>query len=363
MITTRQLSSPVRTNRRIDDVRIKGVHEIPLPDDLLLELPASSAVADLVCDARASVSRILRGEDRRLLVVIGPCSIHDASAALEYACTIRTFAGPHRQSLLIVMRVYFEKPRTRYGWKGLINDPHLDGTHCINEGLRAARRLLLDINGMGVPTATEFVDPITPQYIGDLISWAAIGARTTESQVHRELASGLSCPVGFKNSTSGDVRVAVNAVIAASRPHQFLGVTKSGKAAIVSTTGNTDCHIILRGGTEPNYDEASVTAAAALLAAEGLPPRVMVDCSHGNCAGDYRGQLVVAADVARQRRAGAHHICGVMAESNLIAGNQPFVVGGPMVPGLSITDPCLGLDETASLLGGLASLAPHPGLN
>jgi 3-deoxy-7-phosphoheptulonate synthase len=337
----------------VADVRIRNVEELTPPVDLLREAPISSAIADLVCGARASISRILAGEDGRLLVVIGPCSVHDVPATLAYANWIREISSPLRESLLIVMRVYFEKPRTRGGWKGLINDPHLDGTFRINDGLKLARNLLLDINAMGVPTATEFVDPITPQYMGDLISWAAIGARTTESQVHRELASGLSCPVGFKNSTSGDVRVAVNAAIAASRPHHFLGVTKSGKAAILSTAGNADCHIILRGGARPNYDSASLGAAAALLEADGVCPRVMVDCSHGNCGGDYRRQLMVAQEVARQRSSGCPHICGLMVESNLIGGSQEFVAGAPLTPGLSITDPCLGTEDTAALLSGL----------
>jgi 3-deoxy-7-phosphoheptulonate synthase len=337
-------------HRRTDDVRIRELQEITLPVDLIREAPVPDEVLDLVSETRAAIGRILAGEDLRLLVVIGPCSIHDTAAAVEYARAIQEFSRQMREWMLIVMRVYFEKPRTRCGWKGLINDPYLNGTCQINEGLRLARRLLLEINSLGVPTATEFLDPITPQYIGDLISWAAIGARTTESQVHRELASGLSCPVGFKNSTSGDTQVAVNAVVAASRPQQFLGITKSGKAAIVSTTGNKDCHIILRGGPRPNYDEASVRNVAAHLVAEGLPPRLMVDCSHGNCAGDYRRQLVVAQEVARQRRAGIDHVCGLMAESNLLSGRQAMVIGRPLVPGLSLTDACLGLDETARLL-------------
>jgi 3-deoxy-7-phosphoheptulonate synthase len=363
---TRPCSAPAPASSRIDDVRIHNVQAITMPIDLLQEVPLSGVVADFVCGMRAGISGILAGEDPRLLVVIGPCSIHDVDATLQYARWLRSMSSRLEESLLIVMRVYFEKPRTRGGWKGLINDPQVDGTFHIDHGLKLARKLLLEINGMGVPTATEFVDPITPQYIGDLITWAAIGARTTESQVHRELASGLSCPVGFKNGTTGDIRVAVNAVVAASRPHHFLGVTKSGKAAIVSTVGNRDCHVVLRGGATPNYDAASVAAAATLLAAEGACPRVMVDCSHGNCGGDYRRQLLVAQDVARQRRDGDRHICGVMVESNLIAGNQPFIPGCALVPGLSITDPCLGLEDTATLLGDLAVGAqrvrtPSPG--
>jgi 3-deoxy-7-phosphoheptulonate synthase len=323
--------------------------------ELLREIPITSAAANLVFDTRASISRILTGQDPRLLVVVGPCSVHDITATLEYARWLLDFRRLLADQLLIVMRVYFEKPRTRAGWKGLINDPHLDGSFQINDGLRFARRLLLDINTMGLPTATEFVDPITPQYIGDLIGWAAIGARTSESQVHRELASGLSCPVGFKNGTSGDVWGAVNGVIAAQRPHHFLSVTKSGKAAVISTTGNPDCHVILRGGVRSNYDEASVSAAAAMLADAKACNRVMVDCSHGNCGGDYRRQLLVADEVARQRHAASQHICGVMVESNLLAGNQTLVPGRTPAPGLSITDPCLGIEETADLLGRLAS--------
>jgi 3-deoxy-7-phosphoheptulonate synthase len=340
--------------RRIDDVRVRSVDEMTLPIDLLDAVPISEAAREVVCEARASISRILAGDDRRLLIVIGPCSVHDVSATLEYARWIRDFRSQLGDRLLIVMRVYFEKPRTRGGWKGLINDPYLDGTFHINDGIRVARQLLLDINDMGIPTATEFVDPITPQYIGDLISWAAIGARTAESQVHRELASGLSCPVGFKNTTGGDVRVAVNAVIAAGRPHHFLGVTKLGKAAIVSTTGNADCHIILRGGHRPNYDKASVAEAVALLSADGMCPRVMVDCSHGNCEGDYRRQLLVAQDVAVQRSELPDRICGVMVESNLVAGSQKVTAVGRLIPGISVTDPCLGIEDTATLLSGLA---------
>jgi 3-deoxy-7-phosphoheptulonate synthase len=340
---------------RVDDVRIRDVQVITPPFELLEAVPVTDTIAETVCNARASISRILSGDDRRLLVVVGPCSIHDVGAALEYARIIQSFRRELGEHLHIVMRVYFEKPRTRGGWKGLINDPHLDGTYRINDGLTLARRLLFEINGMGVPTATEFVDPITPQYIGDLISWAAIGARTTESQVHRELASGLSCPVGFKNSTSGDVRVAVNAVVTANRPHHFLSVMKSGQAAIVSTTGNADCHVILRGGPRPNHDAASVAAAAALLAAEGVCARVMVDCSHGNCGDDYGRQISVAEEVVRQRESGSTHVCGVMVESNLIAGKQELGANRPLVPGLSITDPCLGIDDTAMLLEGLVT--------
>jgi 3-deoxy-7-phosphoheptulonate synthase len=340
---------------RIDDARIQAVQELTLPMHLLEEMPITPAVAKFVCGERSSISRILSGEDPRLLVVVGPCSIHNVQAALDYAKWLLEFRRTVGDSLLIVMRVYFEKPRTRAGWKGLINDPYLDGSFRINDGLRLARKLLMEINTLGVPTATEFVDPITPQYIGDLISWAAIGARTAESQIHRELASGLSCPVGFKNGTTGDVSVAVNAVVAAQRAQHFLGITKSGQAAVVSTSGNPDCIVILRGGMRPNYDESSIQAAAALLRAAEVCPRVMVDCSHGNCRGDYHQQMNVAEDVIRQRRAGSKNICGLMVESNLLGGRQAFVAGDSLVPGLSITDPCLSIEDTARLLSGLVA--------
>jgi 3-deoxy-7-phosphoheptulonate synthase len=347
-------SSDVAAHGRIADGVIRTVHEITLPAELIAEMPTSGVAAETVREARADVRGILDGGDHRLLVVIGPCSIHDVSAARRYARWLCECCQRFKEHLYIVMRVYVEKPRTQGGWKGLINDPYLDGTFRINDGLRRARQLLIDINGMGVPTATEFVHPITAEYIGDLISWAAIGARTTESQLHRELASGLSCPVGFKNSTSGDVRAAVNAVVTASRPHHFLGVTNRGTQAIVATPGNRDCHVILRGGARPNYDEVSVAETAALLTAEGASPRLMVDCSHGNCEGDYRRQLPVAEEVARQRSAGSGYICGVMVESNLLAGRQLLVAGTRVDPGMSITDACLGIDDTATLLAILA---------
>jgi 3-deoxy-7-phosphoheptulonate synthase len=336
-----------------DDVRIRRVEALTPPEVLIDELPSTDAVSELTYTTRASIGRILTGADPRLLVIIGPCSIHHVASALRYAQWAHAMRKRFGDSLLIVMRVYFEKPRTRYGWKGLINDPDLDGSFRIHHGLRLARRLLLDINEMGVPAATEFVDPITPQYIGDLISWAAIGARTTESQVHRELASGLSCPVGFKNNTHGDVGVAIDAIMAARRPHHFLSVTKAGTAATVATTGNQACHVILRGGKQPNYDERSVRAAAEALAAEGLEPRVMVDCSHGNCCGRHREQLAVACEVVRQLGSGSHDICGVMVESNLRAGTQRGA-STPPIPEQSITDPCLGLEDSERLLSELA---------
>ncbi len=350
MIAIEPVPDLLSAHARVDDRRVRRLQEIQRPVDLLTEAPISPDAAALVCHTRGAISRILAGDDPRLLAIVGPCSVHNVDATLAYGRHLAELARAYADSLLVVMRVYFEKPRTRSGWKGLINDPYLDDSFHIDAGLRIARRLLLSLNAMGLPTATEFVDPITPQYIGDLISWAAIGARTTESQVHRELASGLSCPVGFKNGTSGDIRIAVNAVLAAAQAHHFLGVTKFGTAAIVSTTGNADCHVILRGGVRPNYDRVSVEDAAALLAAEGVRPRLMVDCSHGNCEGDYRRQLDVAAEIARRRREGCDRVFGVMVESNLIGGRQPFVAGTALVPGLSITDPCLGIDDTAALL-------------
>jgi 3-deoxy-7-phosphoheptulonate synthase len=345
--------SDILTRCQTDDVRIMRLQALTPPQALIDELPASEAASELIYTTRASITRVLTGLDPRLLVIIGPCSIHHVASALQYAQWVREMRTRFGEALLIVMRVYFEKPRTRHGWKGLINDPDLDGSFRINHGLRLARRLLLDINALGVPAATEFVDPITPQYIGDLISWAAIGARTTESQVHRELASGLSCPVGFKNNTHGDVGVASDAVLAARRPHHFLSVTKSGTAAIVATTGNRACHVILRGGKRPNYDEGSVRAAAEALAAEGLEPRLLVDCSHGNCCGRHREQLVVAHDVMRQLGAGSHAISGLMVESNLRAGTQRGAPT-PLIPEQSITDPCLGLEDSEMILAGLA---------
>jgi 3-deoxy-7-phosphoheptulonate synthase len=338
----------------IDDLRVSRTEALTPPVDVLRSMPNTPAVSRLVRETRAAVGRVLRGEDPRLLVVVGPCSIHDTAGAMEYAQWVLEASRALADRLLVIMRVYFEKPRTRGGWKGLINDPALDGSFRINEGLRLARGLLLDINGLGLPTATEFVDLITPQYISDLISWAAVGARTTESQVHRELASGLSMPVGFKNGTTGDVKIAINALVAASNPHHFLGVTKSGSAAIVATRGNHDCHLILRGGVRPNYDEYSIDSAVAALVHEGVCPRVMIDCSHGNCGGDYRRQLVVAQEITRQLAAGSPHVCGVMVESHLTAGSQRWDAGQPRLPTQSITDPCIGIADTTTLLSALA---------
>lgn len=338
----------------VDDVRIREIKELSPPAQLLREFPATEDAARTTFEARQTIHRILHGADDRLLVVCGPCSIHDVKAALEYAQRLKAMHDCHRDSLFIVMRVYFEKPRTTVGWKGLINDPRLDGSFRINEGLRLARRLLKEINEKGLPCATEFLDTITPQYTADLISWGAIGARTTESQVHRELASGLSCPVGFKNGTDGNVKIAVDAIRAAASPHHFLSVTKAGHSAIVSTNGNEDCHLILRGGRQPNYDAASVEAACQELAKAGLAARVMIDFSHGNSRKDHKRQLAVARDVAGQIAAGDARIFGVMIESNLVEGRQDHKPGKPLVHGVSITDACLGWEDTETVLAWLA---------
>ncbi len=342
-------------HRQTDDVRIREIKELLPPIAHLYELPISESSSELIYNTRRAISAILRDEDDRLLVVIGPCSIHDLDAAEEYAARIAPLRKQYAGELEIVMRVYFEKPRTTVGWKGLINDPHLDESYDINAGLRIARRLLLKLNDLGMPAATEFLDMITPQYFADLISWGAIGARTTESQVHRELASGLSSPVGFKNGTDGNLRIAVDAIRAASVPHHFLSVTKTGHSAIVSTGGNPDCHVILRGGKEPNYSSEHVRAAAAELAAVGLPQKVMVDFSHANSRKDYRRQMEVADDVAAQMAAGDKHIFGVMVESHLVAGRQDLKPGCELTYGQSITDGCLGWDDTEALLSTLAN--------
>ena len=297
---------------KTDDVKIREVKELLPPIAHLYELPISDAAADLVHQTRQEIADLVHGRDKRLLLIIGPCSIHDPEAALEYARKLLPLRKKYEKELLIVMRVYFEKPRTTVGWKGLINDPHLDGTFDINFGLRQARRLLLALNDMGMPASTEFLDMITPQYYADLISWGAIGARTTESQVHRELASGLSCPVGFKNGTDGNLKIAIDAIGAASHPHHFLSVTKAGHSAIVHTAGNADCHVILRGGKEPNYDSDHVKAAAEQLTKAGVTPKLMVDCSHANSRKDYTRQMEVAQDVAQQLRAGENNIMGLM---------------------------------------------------
>ena len=338
-----------------DDVRIREIKELAPPSHLMREYPISGAVATLVHQARASAHRILHGMDDRIIVIVGPCSIHDTHAAKEYARRLLAERERLAADLEIVMRVYFEKPRTTVGWKGLINDPDLDGSFQINKGLRVARELLLDINSLGVPAGCEYLDMITPQYIADLVSWGAIGARTTESQTHRELASGLSCPVGFKNGTDGNVRIAVDAIKAASQPHHFLSVTKGGHSAIVSTNGNEDCHVILRGGKAPNYDAASVDAACQELAKSGLAQKIMIDASHANSSKKPENQPLVMEDVARQIEGGDSRLIGVMIESHLIAGRQDLVPGQELTYGQSITDGCIDWESTVRVLDRLAT--------
>jgi 3-deoxy-7-phosphoheptulonate synthase len=338
-----------------DDERIGNIVPLPPPEHLIRFFPIQGTpVEQLITETRRKVKSILHGRDDRLLIVIGPCSIHDPQAALEYAQRLAEVRRRLAADLEILMRVYFEKPRTTVGWKGLINDPYLNGSFRINEGLRIARDLLVRINQAGVPAGSEFLDVISPQYIGDLISWGAIGARTTESQVHRELASGLSAPVGFKNGTDGNVKIACDAILAAKQHHHFLSVHKNGQVAIVETRGNDDCHIILRGGPTPNFDAASVAAACRVLAGAGLAERLMIDLSHANAAKQYERQLDVAADVGAQLAAGERRIVGVMVESHLKAGRQDLVPGRPPEYGRSITDACLGWEESVPLLEGLA---------
>lgn len=342
-------------NYQNDDLRIREIKELLPPVALLEKFPASENAAHTVFQARQAIHQILHGKDDRLLVVIGPCSIHDPEAAKEYASRLMALRNELKGELEVVMRVYFEKPRTTVGWKGLINDPYMDGSYQINDGLRIARKLLLDINDTGMPTAGEFLDMITPQYVADLMSWGAIGARTTESQVHRELSSGLSCPVGFKNGTDGTIKVAIDAINAASAPHCFLSVTKYGHSAIVETSGNEDCHIILRGGKEPNYSAHHVSAVKTGLEKAGLRPQVMIDFSHANSSKQFQKQLVVAEDVARQIADGEHGITGVMLESHLVEGNQSLESGAPLVYGQSVTDACIGWEDTDRVLRQLAS--------
>ena len=338
-----------------DDQRIHDVTPLPPPEHLIRFFPiAGTPTEALIGDTRRHVRRILGGQDDRLLVVIGPCSIHDPAAALDYARRLKVERDRHAGTLEIVMRVYFEKPRTTVGWKGLINDPYLDESYRIHEGLRIARQLLVDINRLGVPAGSEFLDTISPQYIGDLISWGAIGARTTESQVHRELASGLSAPIGFKNGTDGNLKIATDAIQAASRPHHFLSVHKNGQVAIVQTKGNPDCHVILRGGKAPNYDAASVAAACAELEAAQLPCQLMIDFSHANSSKQHQRQIDVARDVAGQMAAGNRCIVGVMVESHLQAGAQKFSPGkddpAQLAYGQSITDACINWDDSVGVL-------------
>ena len=341
---------PLRTR----DLRVENIRPLLPPAILVEELPVSETASQTVSRGREEVSKILWGEDDRLIVIVGPCSIHDPKAGMDYARRLRALADETAADLRLVMRVYFEKPRTTVGWKGLINDPNLDGSFQINKGLRLARQVLMDINELGVPAGTEFLDMISPRYYADLVSWGAIGARTTESQVHRELASGLSCPVGFKNGTDGNVRIAVDALLAARQKHHFLSVHKSGQVAIVETRGNEDCHIILRGGKSPNYDAKSVAAACEELAKAKLPERLMIDCSHANAAKQYQRQVEVADDVARQLAGGERRIVGVMVESNLVEGRQEIVAGKPLKYGQSVTDGCIGWDDSIKVLDGLA---------
>ncbi|MDP1671870.1 MAG: 3-deoxy-7-phosphoheptulonate synthase AroG [Burkholderiales bacterium] len=337
-----------------DDLRIKEIKELTPPTHLLREFPLSEKAANVTFEARQDIHRILHGADDRMLVIMGPCSVHDVKAAKEYAGKLLEAKKKLAADLLVVMRVYFEKPRTTVGWKGLINDPNLDGSFRINDGLKIARELLLELNASGMPVGCEFLDMITPQYIADLVSWGAIGARTTESQIHRELASGLSCPVGFKNGTDGNIKIAIDAIRAAQAPHHFLSVTKAGHSAIVSTTGNEDCHLILRGGKAPNYDAASVDAAGRGLAEAGIPARIMVDFSHSNSSKKPEKQVDVGQDVARQVAGGDDRIFGVMVESHLKAGRQDLVPGKPLTYGVSITDGCIGWEESRTLLETLA---------
>ena len=338
-----------------DDIRIKEIKELLPPVALLEKFAVTDKAAATVFNARQAIHQILQSEDDRLLVVIGPCSIHDPAAALEYSKRLLELREELSDDLEVVMRVYFEKPRTTVGWKGLINDPYLDDSYQINDGLRIARKLLLDINDLGMPTAGEFLDMITPQYMADLMSWGAIGARTTESQVHRELASGLSCPVGFKNGTDGTIKVAIDAIAAAGSSHHFLSVTKFGHSAIVSTAGNQDCHIILRGGKEPNYSAGHVSVVLRELEKNGLPPKVMIDFSHANSAKQYQRQNAVAEDVGAQIAAGQQAIFGVMIESHLVEGRQDLMPGQPLTFGQSITDACIGWDDTENVLRHLAA--------
>jgi len=338
-----------------DDLRIRRIDALVQPAELIARLPCDESASDTVADGRRALHAILHGQDDRLAVVIGPCSIHDPKAALEYARRLRPLRDTLGDALEIVMRVYFEKPRTTVGWKGLINDPHLDGSFDINHGLHLARSLLREINLMGLPAGCEYLDTISPQYISDLVAWGAIGARTTESQIHREMASGLSCPVGFKNGTDGNVRIAADAVMAASHAHHFLAVTKDGRSAVATTAGNPDCHVILRGGRTPNYDAASVQAASEVLAKAGLPTRLMIDASHANSGKNPDNQPAVIDDIARQIEAGDARIVGAMVESHLVGGRQDLIDGRAPTYGQSITDGCLDWEASVAVLERLAA--------
>ena len=340
---------------RIDDTRIKAVRPLITPALLQEWLPATEQALALVESSRQAISRVLHGHDDRLVVVVGPCSIHDHAQAMEYARQLKVQADALADDLLIVMRVYFEKPRTTVGWKGYINDPHRDGSFAINEGLELARKLLLDVVGLGLPTGTEFLDLLSPQFISDLVSWGAIGARTTESQSHRQLASGLSCPVGFKNGTDGGVKVACDAILAAQSSHAFMGMTKMGQSAIFETRGNQDCHVILRGGKQPNYSAADVQATCEVLEKTGLRPQVMIDLSHANSSKQHRRQIDVAADIAQQIAGGESRITGVMIESHLNEGRQDIVEGQALAHGVSLTDACISMAQTVPVLQQLAA--------
>jgi 3-deoxy-7-phosphoheptulonate synthase len=339
---------------RIDDTRIRAVRPLITPALLEEWLPTPEAAQTLVEHSRAAISRVLHGSDDRLVVVVGPCSMHDHDQAMDYARQLKVQADALKDDLLVVMRVYFEKPRTTVGWKGYINDPHMDGSFAINEGLEMARRLLQDVLALGLPVGTEFLDLLSPQFISDLVSWGAIGARTTESQSHRQLASGLSCPVGFKNGTDGGVKVAADAILAAQAAHAFMGMTKMGQAAIFETRGNDDCHVILRGGKQPNYSKDEVQASCALLKMAGLREQLMIDVSHANSSKQYQRQVAVAADVAQQIAAGDRRIMGVMIESHLHEGRQDIVPGQPLKYGVSMTDACISMAQTVPVLQGLA---------
>ena len=353
-------ANPVDKTSETDDERIKDITVLPPPEHLIRFFPIrGTPVEHLITATRRNIHNIMEGSDDRLLVVIGPCSIHDPVAALDYARKLKDVRTKHQDTLEIVMRVYFEKPRTTVGWKGLINDPYLDESFRIDEGLRIARQLLIEINRLGLPAGSEFLDVISPQYIGDLIAWGAIGARTTESQVHRELASGLSAPIGFKNGTDGNIRIATDAIQAAAQPHHFLSVHKNGQVAIVQTNGNKDCHVILRGGKTPNYDGASVAAACKDLVAAGLPPTLMVDCSHANSSKQHEKQLEVTREIAAQVAGGSRSVFGVMIESHLNPGAQKFTPGKDQASGLeygkSITDACLGWSDSMQALDILST--------
>ena len=340
--------------QQTDDLRIVEVNEVVAPQTLHDEYPITDSAAETIYNARQAIHNVLHRQDDRLLVVVGPCSIHDTKAAREYAQKLKAIKQELDQDLIIVMRIYFEKPRTTVGWKGLINDPYLDESFQINEGLKLARHLLLDVADMGVPTATEFLDLISPQYIADLIAWGAIGARTTESQGHRELASGLSCPVGFKNGTDGGFKIATDAMMSASRPHIFMSLTKEGRSAIFQTTGNEDCHIILRGGKAPNYDAVHVQEACEQMEKSGMTPNLMIDCSHANSLKQHERQLIVADDIAQQISTGDNRIMGAMIESHLVSGRQDVEDKNNLTYGQSITDACIDWEQTEGALRKLA---------